>query len=95
MDRMFVFVGLERIGGWMCWDISDPTAPVFQVKAIFYGSGAFLLRNAFVFFFDPFGCSCSCVCGCVSLYVCDLIFFVLVCVWLVRAGGDYLPLFSR
>lgn len=27
-----MFVGLERIGGWMCWDISDPTAPVFQVK---------------------------------------------------------------
>ncbi|CAM9565311.1 unnamed protein product [Pylaiella littoralis] len=28
--RMFVFVALERIGGWMCWDISEPTAPVFQ-----------------------------------------------------------------
>ena len=30
---MYVFVGLERIGGWMCWDVSDPTAPVFQVGA--------------------------------------------------------------
>ncbi|CAM9613676.1 unnamed protein product, partial [Hapterophycus canaliculatus] len=28
--RIFVFVSLERIGGWMCWDVSDPTAPVFQ-----------------------------------------------------------------
>lgn len=29
---MYVFVSLERIGGWMCWDVSDPTAPVFQVS---------------------------------------------------------------
>ncbi|CAN0526220.1 unnamed protein product, partial [Laminaria digitata] len=33
-NRTFVFVGLERIGGWMCWDISDPTEPVFQVHYI-------------------------------------------------------------
>eukprot|EP00752_Nemacystus_decipiens_P017246 g15450.t1 len=26
----YVFVGLERIGGWMCWDVTDATAPVFQ-----------------------------------------------------------------
>lgn len=30
--RTFVFVALERIGGFMCWDISDPEAPVFQVN---------------------------------------------------------------
>ncbi|CBJ25800.1 alkaline phosphatase [Ectocarpus siliculosus] len=27
---IYVFVGLERIGGWMCWDVTDATAPVFQ-----------------------------------------------------------------
>lgn len=27
---MYAFVSLERIGGWMCWDVSDATAPVFQ-----------------------------------------------------------------
>lgn len=32
---MYVFLGLERIGGWMCWDVSDPTAPVFQVPLIY------------------------------------------------------------
>eukprot|EP00904_Undaria_pinnatifida_P006682 jgi/Undpi1/3143/HiC_scaffold_15.g06517.m1 len=26
----YVFLGLERTGGWMCWEVSDPTAPVFQ-----------------------------------------------------------------
>lgn len=31
-DRIFVFVALERIGGFMCWDISDPYEPVFQVR---------------------------------------------------------------
>lgn len=31
-DRLFVFVALERVGGFMCWDITDPTAPVFQVN---------------------------------------------------------------
>eukprot|EP00903_Cladosiphon_okamuranus_P012016 g11282.t1 len=28
--RIYVFVSLERIGGWMCWDVTDATAPVFQ-----------------------------------------------------------------
>ncbi|CAB1115103.1 unnamed protein product [Ectocarpus sp. CCAP 1310/34] len=27
---IYVFVSLERIGGWMCWDVTDATAPVFQ-----------------------------------------------------------------
>lgn len=27
---IYVFVSLERVGGWMCWDVSDATAPVFQ-----------------------------------------------------------------
>ena len=31
--RIYVFVSLERPGGWMCWDVSDPEAPVFQVNA--------------------------------------------------------------
>lgn len=26
----YVFAGLERIGGFMTWDVSDPTAPVFH-----------------------------------------------------------------
>ncbi|CAN0424076.1 unnamed protein product [Ascophyllum nodosum] len=29
-DRLYVFVALERIGGWMVWDITDPENPVFQ-----------------------------------------------------------------
>ncbi|CAN0075869.1 unnamed protein product, partial [Laminaria digitata] len=28
--RIYVFVGLERTGGWMCWDVTDAEAPVFQ-----------------------------------------------------------------
>lgn len=28
-----MFVGLERTGGWMCWDVTDAEAPVFQVTA--------------------------------------------------------------
>ncbi|CAM9455329.1 unnamed protein product [Scytosiphon promiscuus] len=26
----YAFASLERIGGWMCWNVSDATAPVFQ-----------------------------------------------------------------
>lgn len=28
---IYAFVSLERIGGWMCWDVSDAKNPVFQV----------------------------------------------------------------
>ncbi len=28
--RTYVFVGLERVGGIMVWDVTDPQAPVFQ-----------------------------------------------------------------
>lgn len=28
--RTYIFVGLERIGGVMVWDVTDPKAPVFQ-----------------------------------------------------------------
>lgn len=28
--RLYVFVALERIGGWMVWDITDAENPVFQ-----------------------------------------------------------------
>ena len=31
--RIYVFVALERIGGWMCWDVTDPENPEFQVIA--------------------------------------------------------------
>ncbi len=30
LDQTFAFVGLERVGGIMIYDITDPTAPVFQ-----------------------------------------------------------------
>lgn len=28
--RYYAFIGLERIGGVMVWDVTDPTAPVFE-----------------------------------------------------------------
>lgn len=34
LNRIYVFVALERTGGWMCWDVSDPQEPVFQVKIL-------------------------------------------------------------
>lgn len=44
--RIFVFVALERIGGFMCWDVSDPEAPVFQVKDHRSYAWPFLLPGA-------------------------------------------------
>lgn len=31
--RTYAFVGLERVGGVMAWDVSDPAAPVFKAYA--------------------------------------------------------------
>lgn len=35
LRSIYVFVGLERTGGWMCWDVTNAEAPVFQVTAVY------------------------------------------------------------
>ncbi len=32
-NKMYAFVGLERIGGVMVYDVTDPTAPIFVTYA--------------------------------------------------------------
>ncbi|MGL4651380.1 MAG: choice-of-anchor I domain-containing protein, partial [Caldilineaceae bacterium] len=41
-DRTYAFVGLERTGGVMVYDITDPRAPFF----VSYGSNSDVLGNA-------------------------------------------------
>ncbi|CAM9235769.1 unnamed protein product, partial [Laminaria digitata] len=35
-ERIFVFVGLASTGGWMCWDVTNAEAPIFQSYANSY-----------------------------------------------------------